>query len=232
MLRSVLLYLLFLSLPICLAAQSSFEELVDHSFGIDQGLVNGIQFSNQYILIEGNPYFVSEGYNVGSVCINNTWYDYVPMRYNLYTQKVEIQYLSREGHMNQLITVPEKMSAFLLHGYEFRRMQIKKENPSYYMVLSSAETDCFVEWRINALGGGSSQRRFGPMKRTYWISVDEEYVAFDNRKSYLQAFPSERKKEFKKLVKSRKFYFQMATASELEEFIVAALSLYEKGVGP
>lgn len=232
MLRSALLYLFFLSLPLHLAAQSSFEELVDHAFGIDQGLVNGIQFSNQYILIEGDPYFISEGYNVGSVKINNTWYDYVPMRYNLYTQKVEIQYLSREGHMNQLITVPEKMSAFLLHGFEFRRVQIKKENPSYYMVLSSAETDCFVEWRMNALGGGSSQRRFGPLKRTYWILLGDEYVAFDNRKSYLRTFPAERKKEFKKLVKNRKYYFQMATVSALEEFIGATLSLYEKGERP
>jgi hypothetical protein len=213
-------------------AQSSFEEKVDHAFGIDQSLVNGVQFSNQYILIEGNPYFLNEGYRVGSVCINQQWIDYVPMRYNLYSQKVEIQYLSREGNLNQLITVPERMSAFLLEGYEFQRMQIGEDDPSYFMVLTASRTSCYIKWSREAMGGGSSQRRFGPLNRRYWIQDGDFYIFFKDRRSYVRAFPPERKREFRKLLKGSKFYFQMATAREVEDFISATLRLYEKGLQP
>lgn len=231
MLRSLLIFMVLLW-PVRLWAQPSFQEQVDHAFGIDQSLVNGIQFSNQYILIEGDPYFLNEGYRVGSVCINDQWIDYVPMRYNLYSQKVEIQYLSREGNLNQLISVPERMSAFLLDGYEFRRLQIAEDDPSYFMILSAARTSCYVQWSKETTGGGSSQRRFTPLTRRYWIQDGGSYISFADRRSYVRAFPPERKREFRKLLKSKKFYFQMATASEVEDFIGATLRLYEKDSKP
>ncbi len=213
-------------------AQPSFEAMVDLTFGIDQGLVNGIQFSNQYIRIEGNPYFMDDAYRVGSVCIQDQWYESIPLRYNLYTQRVEIEYLSREGDMNQLITVPEQMSAFLLENYEFKRMQLGEDECGYYMDLSSERTPCYVSWSLDAIGGGDSQRRFSPLERVYWIRQGEQWTSFHDRKTYVRAFPPDRKKEFRRLLKSKKFYFQLASAGEVANLIGATLRLYEEGEGP
>lgn len=129
--------------PAILLSQPSFEELVDQSFGSDQAVVNGIQFSNQYIRITGNPYFLDGNYRPGKISVHEQWYP-VNLRYNLYTQRVEIEYLTPAGHMNQLITVPEQISAFLLEGHEFRRMQAAGGPASYYMVLSHGESECFI----------------------------------------------------------------------------------------
>jgi len=212
-----------------LVAQLSFEELVDRTFGSDQGLVNGIQFSNQYIRIEGNPYFLDGRYRIGSVLIGDQFYEYVRLRYNLYTQKVEIEYLAPENHMNQLITVPEQMPAFYLDGYVFRRMQIGEEDPAYYMVLSSEKTNCFIGWSVDAVGGGNSQRSFGPLQRKYWIQQGEHWTEFHNRKSYIQAFPPERKKEFKDLLRSKKFHFNQAGTIEVLNLVDDTLQLLEEG---
>ena len=226
----VIIFFLVL-MPALLLAQHSFEELVDRTFGSDQGLVNGIQFSNQYIRIEGNPYFFDGRFRIASVLIGDQFYEYVRLRYNLYTQKVEIEYLAPEDHMNQLITVPEQMPAFYLDGFVFRRMQIGEEEPAYYMVLSSEKTKCYIGWSVDAIGGGNSQRRFGPLERKFWIQQGEQWIVFHDRKSYLQAFPPERKKEFKYLLKSKDFHFNQAGTLEVLTLVDAILQLLEEGGG-
>ena len=228
---AVLLSLLVL-MPACLVGQLTFEELVDRSFGSDQVLVNGIQFSNQYIRIEGNPYFMEGRFRTGSVCINDQCFEKVRLRYNLYTQKVEIEYRTPEGHLNMLITVAEQMLVFFLEGYEFRRMQIGEDEPAYYMVMSTENTGCYIGWTKNVLGGGSSQQNFSPLLRKYWIQQGQQWTAFHDRKSYLRAFPPERKKEFKALLKKDNYSFRNATTRETVEMIGATIRLYEAGDEP
>lgn len=218
-------------MPALLLAQHSFEELVDRTFGSDQGLVNGIQFSNQYIRIEGNPYFLDGSFRIGSVLIGDQFYKYVRLRYNLYTQKLEIEYLTPEDHMNQLISVPEQIPAFYLEGFLFRRMQIGEEAPAYYMVLSSEKTNCYLGWSVDAVGGGNTQRRFGLLERKYWIQQGDQWTVFHDRKSYLRAFPPERKKEFKDLLKSKKFHFNQSGTLEVLALVDATLQLLEEGGG-
>jgi len=230
--RSGVILFLLAWMPAVLVAQLSFEEMVDRTFGSDQGLVNGIQFSNQYIRIEGNPYFLDGGFRTGSVLIGEQFYEYVRLRYNVYTQKVEIEYLAPEGHMNQLITVPEQMPAFLLEGYVFRRMQLGEDESAYYMVLSSERTSCYIGWTIDATGGGNSQRSFSPPKRKCWIQQGEHWTTFDDRKSYLRAFPPERKKELKDLLKWKRFYFNLASTSEMVDLVWTTLRLIEEGEEP
>lgn len=212
-------------------AQHSFEELVDRTLGSDQGLVNGIQFSNQYIRINGNPYFLDGSYRIGSVLIGEQFYEYVRLRYNLYTQKLEIEYLAPENHMNQLITVPEQIPAFLLDGYLFERMQIDQEEPAYYLVLSSEKTKCYLGWSMEATGGGNTERTFSQVERKCWIQQGEDWTVFYNRKSYTEAFGPERKKEFRNLLKRKKFHFNQAGIIELLALVDATLQLLEEGEG-
>ena len=218
-------------MPALLIGQLTFEELVDRAFGTDQVLVNGIQFSNQYIRIEGNPYFMDGRFRIGSLLIGDHLYEPVSLRYNLYTQKVEIEHLSPKGHLNMLITVPGQIPAFYLEGYEFRRMQPGKDEPAYFMVLSSASANCYIGWTIEALGGGSSQERFSPPSKKFWIQQGGQWVSFHDRKSYIHAFPKERKKEFKALLKQKKFLFNISTTGEVVDLAGATLRLLDEGGG-
>jgi hypothetical protein len=229
--RSVLLFLLGAFMPALLLGQLTFEELVDRAFGSDQVLVNGIQFTNQYIRIDGNPYFMDGRFRNGSLLISDHLYEPVSMRYNLYSQKIEIEHLSPRGHLNMLITVPEKIPAFYLEGYEFRRMQIGKNEPAYYMVLSSESAMCFIGWTVDAMGSGSSEERFSQPLREYWIQQGQKWVSFNDRKSYIHAFPRERKKEFKALLKQERFLFNNSTTGEVVALVGATLRLLEEGKG-
>lgn len=81
------------------------------------------------------------------------------------------------------------------------------------------------------MGGGNSQRRFGPLERKFWIQQGNQLTVFHNRKSYMKAFPPERKKEFKDLLKSKEFHFNQAGTIEILDFVDATLRLLEEGGG-
>lgn len=228
-----LLYLLLLW-PVVLSGQQTFPFLVDRAFGSDQVLVNGIQFSNQYIRVDGDPYWRDYQHREGAVCINDQWFSrQIWLRYNMYSSRVEIEYISPEGDRNQLITVPEQMSAFIIDGHEFRRMQMGEEEPAFYQVLPVGSWTCYVQWSVETRGGGSSGQSFNPPHRKYWLSPGGigfgrgSRITFHDRKSYLEAFPPERQKDFKKLLKQEKFSFKQATIAQMEEMIKSTIHLFE-----
>ncbi len=232
-----LVYLIFLMVltllfPGSLCGQGGFVERVDQAFGSNQELVNGIQFSNQYIRSEGHPYWMDGRFRTGSVCINDQWYEPVKLRYNLYSQKLELEYFTPEGHLNQIMTVPEYITAFFLEGYAFRRVKIGEEAPAFYQVVSSGGTTCYIGWSRDLLGSKSSGTSFGPIVREYWMQQGERLICFKDQKSYVRAFPKEQKRAFKKLLKQLDFYFQSATTGEMVEMLVATIRLLEEGEEP
>jgi len=235
--RFLLLIMLPAGFTACLLAQQSFPERVDRTFGNDQVLVNGIQFSNQYIRVEGNPYWLDDRFRKGSVSINGLRYEALGLRYNIYSGKLEMQYLTPEGHLNLIMTVAEHLSGFTLEGQAFRRLKLGPEPPAFYQVLSTENWTCCVGWSMDILGGGSTAERFGPPKLTYWIvrgdpdTDPDTWIRFHDRRSYLRAVPPSRKKEFRSLLKKIRYSFKMATNGEMVALVETTLRLLETGEG-
>lgn len=228
---SVVLFLL----PLLSMAQINFPELVEKAHGSNQELVNGIQFSNHYGRIEGHPYFTDPHFREGSLIIHNQWYEQVQLRYNIYSQKLEMEYLTLEGNLNQLMLTSEKISSFTLAGIEFRRMHFPEDSPGYYQYISSPKTSCYIGWTKELLPSGSSgfyQHEFSSPIRHYWISLDQQMKRFEDRKTYVRAFPPRRQKDFKKLLKKEKYSFKHASAREMVDFVKATLQLYDSEPEP
>lgn len=223
----------FISLvPVDICGQGGFAEQVDRAFGSNQELVNGIQFTNQYIRSEGHPYWIDGGFKTGSACINNQWFEQLQLRYNLFSQKLELGYLTPEGYMNQIITVPENISAFFLEGYNFRRLQIGEDLASYYQVFSTGGITFYIRWSKNLLGTESTGSRFDFKNRDYWMQEGENWMHFKGKKSYLAAFPPEQKKAYTRLLKQLDFSFKHATTEEMVAMLNASIRLLEEGGEP
>jgi hypothetical protein len=52
---------------------------------------------------------------------------------------------------------------------------------------------------------------------------------FKDARTDVRAFPKELKKDFKKLLKQQKFYFQRATTEKMVKMLVATIRLLEEG---
>jgi hypothetical protein len=226
---TLLISLLVLTLSV-LKGQHAFPDLVVRAFGSDQELINGILFCNQYGGIEGNPYFLDGKLHVGSVCINNQNYEQVMLRYNLYSQKVEIYYRTVTGNYYWFMSVAEHMPSFSLAGQEFIYMQFPDETPGYYQVILLGKTSCYIGWKKDmerSLSNSTSTYKFSPPIIRYWLKFDQQLVSFHNRKTFIETFPVHRQKEISKLLKQCKFSFKQPTTHEVESMIRSAIPLYE-----
>ncbi len=226
-------YLFFLGafaffIPKSLSGQGGFVEQVDRALGSNQELINGIQFTNQYIRSEGQPYWIDGGFKTGSICINDHWFEQLQLRYNLFSQKLELGYLTPEGFMNQIITVPENISAFILEGYIFRRLLIGKEAAFYYQAVSWGATTCYIRWSKDLLGSRSSGTSFSHINRKYWMQQEDQWISFTNQRTFLRAFPKELKSDLKKLLRQQDYIFQDASTGEMVEMLMASFRLLEE----
>jgi len=220
-----------------LNGQPAFPDCVAGAFGSDQELVNGIQFSNHYGRIDGQPYFLDGMFREGSVYVNSQWYKHVMLRYNIYSQKVEIEYLTAEVNLNQFMSVPENVSAFKLDGHVFKRLVFPDEEPAYYQVLSAGSNECYIAWE-KKLGSSktssNNEHEFTLPKISYSMKLEQGQglVDFHNRKTFKEAFPEQMQKKIAKLVKQQKFSFKHPTVNEVEILIQSALQLYERDSSP
>ena len=231
------------TLPICfllfllgnLQAQHTFPEQVARTFGSDQELVNGIQFANHFGLIDGHPYFLDEGFREGSVYVNAKWYEDVIFRYNLYTQRLEIEYLTAEGNLNLYMAVAGMMTSFRMDKREFRLMEFPDEEAAYYLVISSGTSAAYIGWKKDLVLAKTSESKdyeFTMPEISYWLKLDQELVTFHNRKTFRESFPEYMQKELLRMVKQRRYIFSYPTVAEAEALMKDALLLYERGHAP
>ena len=210
------------------SAQQDVTALVQKTLGTDQQLVNGIQFSNQYARIDGQPYFLDGDFHTGTLKIKDQWVTDVQLRYNLYSQRVEIEYTNRQGHRNQIMTIPESVPAFFLNGFHFSRVEFPDREPAYYQVVSWNGDTAFVGWSrrvFSSQNNSSKPSEFSAPERIYWIEVNGEWKSFDNRKSYLRTFSKEQKRAYAQIIQDHNYSFQKATAIEIEQLLKSVITL-------
>ena len=230
------LTVILLILPVrALLAQPGFPDLVAEAFGNDQELVNGIQFANHYSTVDGHPYFLDEQFRRGSIHMNKVVYEDQRIRYNLFTQKLEVEYLTTAGNLNQYMSVPELIPSFTLDGRTFIRMGPGEGPLAYYQVITSGSTAFYIGWRkIKKLSRGDSSREymFSTPLSTYWMKQGEDLSPFHNRKSFIALFPEALQKDISRMLKQGKFSFRQPTVPEAENMIEAALRIYERSKSP
>jgi len=230
---------LFISLIVLpmkvLFAQPVFPELVADAFGSDQELINGIQFANHYSRVDGHPYYLDEQFRPGSLHLNNEVYEGQRIRYNLFSQRIEVEYRSPDGHLNQFMSVPEHIPSFKLENRHFERKQMGNEPPAYYQVISSEVISCYIAWKkIMKLSRSDTSReyQFSAPVSTCWLRLGKEMLPFHNRKDFIAIFPEEIRKDISRLLKEQKYSFKQAGILEAERMILAAMQIYEREILP
>lgn len=229
MLKPILLLVFLMQILPSLYGQVSFPDLVTETFGSDQELVNGTLFSNQYFGIGGNPYFFDGKFRKGSVVVNNREYADVMLRYNLYSQRVEIDYWTSNGNEYQFISVPEHLSSFSLEGFKFCYMLFPNEDPMYYQVISEGDNCCYVGWKVETQFSNdhTGQFRFSNPDTRYVLKLDDQLIRFQNKKTFVKTFPEKHQKEASKLLKQKGFNFKHPSANKIQELMKDAFYLYE-----
>ena len=201
-----------------LAGQGTFPDLVENAYGLDQDLVNGVQYSNRYIRSEGHPYFLEDRFMNGSVSINGKIYQNVQLKYDLFSQRVEIKHDKISGRNYRYITISDRMEAFSLGEYEFRKLNIPEYPERYYQVINTRHFTCFVHWEKKLIPLENNViylDHFTNHRLYYWLELNGEIIAFNNRRTFARLFPRNMQREILKLFRQRHISFRNVGPDEI-----------------
>lgn len=210
------------------ADHSSYAHLVKKGYGLDQDLINGLQYYNRHTLATGHPYFQNNQFRRGSIAIKGEFFNDVRLKYDIHAQNVELEYEKYSGGNNQVVTIFDKVDAFILGEYKFQKLSIEEESEKYYQVIS---TDCFtiyVFWEKELLplnGSTTHVEQFADAKHSLWLDLDGELTPFGSRKEFSECFPEENQKEIKRLLSNNQFRFRTAQVDEIIHNVELACNL-------
>jgi len=211
--------------------QEAYANLVRKEYGLDHELINGVQYYNHHNRSQGHPYFLMQVYQTGSLTLEGRTYQNVFLRFDIHSQHVELQYRNFSGGGNQLVTVVDKVDAFTLGSYQFRKMTLEKGVEKFYQVLATGCCTCYIHWEkdLLALNGSFTHiEQFSDTKRSFWLDLNGELHHFSSRKDFAGLFPEEGQKEIKRLLSRNQFKFRTASVDEIIRNVEAVCLLLEE----
>lgn len=210
---------------------TDFVNTVRKEYGLDHELINGLQYFNRHSRSQGHPYFLNEVYRIGSLTLDQRSYHDLFLRFDIHSQHVELRYSNFSGGGNEIVTVVDKVDAFTLGTYQFRKMAMEPGEKKFYQVLSTGCFSCYIHWEkgLQPLNESFSYiNQFTDVKRSLWLELNGKFYAFSSRKEFSGLFPETKEKEIKRLLAKNKFKFRTAAVDEIIRNMEAVCGLLEE----
>ncbi len=212
------------------ASPDDFTDLVKNTFGLDQELVNGEQYYNKHPRSKFHPYFSEPGFQFGSVTLRTKIYKGVRLKYDLYSQHVEIEYENIVGGNNQVISVTDWVEAFSFGNFQFEKLNLEGEEDMFYQVIDTDHFTCYIYWEKGLVpinGSTTYTEQFTDEKRTLYLLLNKKPVGFSSRSDFAGHFPEANKKEIKKALKKSQFKFRTASPAEIVRMMESVSNILE-----
>ena len=193
MMNNIIRSLLLTSLIIFsgkLISQDAFHEM-DRVYGLDPLLFNGKKYS--YFLPSGtggNQFLASSAFVEGDIVIRGKEVQDVFLNYDIYNQKLLLQYSDETGAF-QIIEISEAwLERFSLGEMNFIYLA-GNEQHRIYQVLGDGPYHILYSWRkslklSNSMGDGNYT--FSPAVKTRYVFVDGELHPFRSKGSLIKVF--------------------------------------------
>jgi hypothetical protein len=212
--------------------QEDFASLVEKEYGNNQELVNGVQYYNRYLAYQGHPYFLDEDLVRGSVTIGGQVFGNQSVRYNIYSQCVELSYSHFTGGNNQIELVSAHLDGFTLGAFHFSSLgEEEGAGGLFYQEISTGNFTCYIGWQkqIRALNNNTSYSgEFTDPSRSYLLRIDGALHPYRGRREFAGLFPESQRKGLIRLLRKRGTSFRFDHPLELEEHLRAASDFITK----
>jgi len=212
--------------------QSAYTSLVKKAYGLDQDLINGVRYFNRYLGCQGDPYFGSIGFEDGELTIKDRVYQDLRIRYDLFSQSVEVEYNYSFGRGNRLVTVSDHVEAFRIQEYSFEKLNIEEPSGKFYQVIRTDLFSCYIHWEkklISLHNDRNFTKEFSKPKSTCLLEVDGEIKAIKSRTDFEALFPDHQRKKIKRLLKKNLVTIHRASPREMVLNMNAVAKLLKTG---
>jgi len=208
------------------AAQDSMYKIFNAKQANALAIYNGRQYIGYSNQIEGNPYYVFDEWQNGSILYEGTWYRDIPLLYDIYLDQVVVK--SPAGF--PFILISERVQEFHLGGMQFVRLTaIHKNDPNagFYQKLVTGKATVYAGRRKlldEKLDGTTLIRKFISKDR-YYLSVNNEFFEIDKQKDLFDAM-KEKKATLQDYIKKQGLRFKV----NREVVIIRLTELYNQSI--
>ena len=182
--------------------ENDFREM----YGPDQKLINGKQYHNLHVRSTGHKFFGEDEYQKGKLLIDNSLYNDVQLKYDIYNQQVLLLFKQFDIAQKEIIVNDLKLREFQLGDMIFKKCYFPETDTLLFQVFKGEQLTFLYHWHKNSIPvaeGAHSLSEFGdPLRKSYVLTPDGLH-RFRNARSFVAAFPQYRSALMKFLRKNK-----------------------------
>jgi len=199
----------------------------ERKYGKDADLMNGEKYFYPYGKSSGDPFFFSEARGA-SITIHNKRFEDQLLRYDIYKQKLILDYTSIFGATSSLVLRNEWVEEFAFEKHLFRRMAGPGGKLGFFQVVTDGPITCVYRWSKNFslnLNSGVQNYYFtDPTKESYLI-IDGQFHMYRSNSHFIKAFDQELQKSIKQFMRQAKIKVNKASDSQMRHLVEYCNSL-------
>lgn len=224
------LLLAFSGLTQILAQQLSITDYLaecERKYGSDTDLVNGEKYFYPYRNVMGNPFFF-ENSRKAVITIHEKEFDDQMLRYDIYNQKLILDYKDLYGASSSLVLRNEWVESFSFDDQRFVKMDGPDGKAGFFQVVNDGPITCVYRWsknyQLNLTSGVQSYYFTEPVKEAYLV-IDGHFHPYRNNSTFIKAFDTDTQKQIKQFMRQSRIKVKRAPDPQIRHLVEYCNSL-------
>ncbi|MCU0371026.1 MAG: hypothetical protein MUC31_06400 [Bacteroidales bacterium] len=204
-----------------IVAQDTFLE-TDLAYGLDPLLYNGKKYS--YFLPRGtggHQFFISEEFVTGEVTIKGINFKGIAINYDIYNQRLLLQYADETGSQSILEVSEAWLESFRMDTVQFLFLENDQGSRIYQVLGNSPCCILYYWWKTLKLDNSASPAhyKFTPPVKSMFVLIDGKLHSFSSTGSLVSAFDPAKKPEIKNYLKANGIKLKKASDKTMTDLI-------------
>lgn len=201
---------------------------VDNEYGIDQVLVNGICYEDEYLGSVGHPFLFENQFYKGTLTYREREYHGLDIKYDIYKHQL-ILYIKQNNSIVWIIPPNDFILAFSLGDKLFVKHTFDGVPGFYQLIFDTKKLKCLYYWSKSRYD--SDHKRdynsysFTDSQRKTYLVVDDVLKKYGDNRSFVRLFPQESRVQIKQYIKNNKIKVAKSSDVEMKKFITFCKTL-------
>ncbi len=220
----------FLGLSALYPQQPSITDFLaqcEMKYGSDADLVNGEKYFYPYSQVLGDPFFFPQTRSA-VITIHEKEFKGQLLRYDIFNQKLILDYQNIYGARSSLILRSEWVESFAFEGQLFKKLQGPDSKPGFFQIITEGHIECVYLWSkkylLNLTSGVQNYYFTEPDKESF-LRIDGQFYPFKSNGNFLSAFDPDIQKPIKQFMRQSKIRVKTASDSQMRHLVEYCNSL-------
>jgi hypothetical protein len=202
---------------------------VVNEYGLDQVLVNGICYEDEYLGKIGHPFLFEDQLYKGILIYREKKYQGLDIKYDIYKQQV-ILYIRQNNSSAWIIPPNDFISAFSLGDKLFVKHAYQGVSRFYQVVFDTEELKCLYYWSKLRFNSDHKRyynsSRFTDSERKTYLIVGDVVKKYSDNRSFVKLFPQACQVRIKQYIKNNKIKVVKSSDAEMAELLTYCKTLF------